>query len=253
LLPTYDVFDEARHFDAYEHNSVVEIGGAKVGVSICEDLWNDKQFWKTPRYRFDPVEELAARGAEAIVNLSASPYAMGKRRVRREMLAAAARRHRLPIAMCNLVGGDDSLIFDGRSLVVSAGGEIVRECAAFREELVIEELSLRSGRPAVVDAEKVEPPSAPLAVVASYETELDDESCAELADALTLGIRDYAVKTGFKTAVLGLSGGVDSALTAVLAARALGPQNVTCIAMPSRYTASMSNDDAEVLARRLGT
>jgi NAD+ synthase (glutamine-hydrolysing) len=261
LLPTYDVFDEGRYFDAAAHSTVMEIGGVRIGVTICEDLWNDKQFWRQPRYLRDPVEELAARGAEAIVNLSASPYALGKPRVRREMVAAAARRHRLPIALCNLVGGNDSLIFDGRSLLVRAGGEVQRELKAFGEDLVVDELAPArpqtprtppaEGGPSIISDETKEPAPGPLAVVAAYEAEFTDDACRDLADALTLGIRDYALKTGFKSAVLGLSGGIDSALTAVLAVRALGPGNVTTFAMPSRYTASMSNEDAELLARRL--
>jgi NAD+ synthase (glutamine-hydrolysing) len=261
LLPTYDVFDEARYFDTAAEPAIFEVEGVRLGISICEDLWNDKQFWREPRYLRDPIEELAARGAEAIVNVSASPYAIGKPDVRRHMLAAAARRHRLPIAMCNAIGGNDSLIFDGRSLLVSASGEIVREAAAFRDDLVVDELvperrgpgesRPKKGSSVISDSTTHAPPGA-LAVVASYEADFNDDTCRDVADALTLGIRDYALKTGFKSAVLGLSGGVDSALTAVLAARALGPQNVTTIAMPSRYTASMSNEDARVLAERLG-
>jgi NAD+ synthase (glutamine-hydrolysing) len=263
LLPTYDVFDEARYFDpAPESGPLIEVAGARLGVSICEDLWNDKQFWKQPRYLRDPIEELAAKGAEAIVNVSASPYAMGKPEIRRRMLGAAARRHGLPVAMCNLVGGNDSLIFDGRSLLVRANGEVQREAAAFREDLLVDELTPRQRQPSnpearttgasVISDETAETTAGALAVIAAYETDLSDENCRDLADALTLGIRDYMLKTGFKSAVLGLSGGIDSALTAVLAARALGPQNVTTIAMPSRYTASMSNEDAELLAKRLG-
>ena len=263
LLPTYDVFDEGRYFDPAEHPALMEIGGARIGITICEDLWNDKQFWRAPRYLSDPVEELAASGAQAIVNLSASPYAVGKPEIRRQMLAAAARRHRLPIAMCNLVGGDDSLIFDGRSLLVSVDGAVQREAAAFGEELVFGELipnpqggreappSTGGGAPAATEQARAEARGRQ-AVVAASEAELSDATCSDLAAALTLGIRDYALKTGFKSAVLGLSGGIDSALTAVLAARALGPSNVTTIAMPSRFTASMSNEDAELLARRLG-
>jgi NAD+ synthase (glutamine-hydrolysing) len=261
LLPTYDVFDEGRYFDPAAQPSVVEFGGVKLGVSICEDLWNDKQFWREPRYLRDPVEELAARGAEVIVNVSASPYAIGKPQIRRNMLAAAARRHRLPIAMCNAVGGNDSLIFDGRSLLVAASGELLHEAAAFKEDLVVGELAPQPReatdfRPhkgaSVISNHTTEAPPGALAVVAAYESDFNDETCRDLADALTLGIRDYAQKTGFKSAVLGLSGGVDSALTAVLAARALGPGNVTTIAMPSRYTAAMSNDDARLLAERIG-
>jgi NAD+ synthase (glutamine-hydrolysing) len=261
LLPTYDVFDEGRYFDPAREVTLVDIAGVRVGVTICEDLWNDKQFWRQPRYLRDPLEELSARGAEIVVNLSASPFAMGKPRVRREMLLAASRRHGIPIAMCNLIGGNDSLIFDGRSLIV-AGGEVRRELSAFREELAVEEIAPRPRAPisgaartagaSVISPQTTEAPPGALAVVASYETQLDDETCSELAEALTLGIRDYTMKTGFKSAVLGLSGGIDSALTAVLAARALGPQNVTTIAMPSRYTASMSNEDAALLASRLG-
>ena len=225
LLPTYDVFDEGRYFDpAPEPGPLLEVAGTRLGVSICEDLWNDKQFWKQPRYLRDPIEELAAKGAELLVNVSASPYAMGKPEVRRRMVSAAARRHGLPIAMCNLVGGNDSLVFDGRSLLVRANGELQREAAAFREDLIVEELAPGTAR-------RTQPAGrTPGASV----------------------IPDQTLKTGFHRAVLGLSGGIDSALTAVLAARALGPQNVTTIAMPSRYTASMSNEDAEVLAKRLG-
>jgi NAD+ synthase (glutamine-hydrolysing) len=263
LLPTYDVFDEARYFDpAPESGPLVEVAGVRVGVSICEDLWNDKQFWKQPRYLRDPIEELAAKGAEMVVNVSASPYALGKPEIRRRMVGAAARRHGLPVAMCNLIGGNDSLIFDGRSLLVRSNGEVQREAAAFGEDLLVDDLAPRQRPPShaeartsgasIISDETAETTAGALAVVAAYETDLSDGNCRDLADALTLGIRDYMLKTGFKSAVLGLSGGIDSALTAVLAARALGPLHVTTIAMPSRYTASMSNEDAELLAKRLG-
>jgi len=259
LLPTYDVFDEGRYFDpSPESGALVTVAGVRLGISICEDLWNDKQFWKQPRYLRDPIEELAGRGAEMIVNISASPYAVGKPQVRRRMLASAARRHGLPIAMCNLVGGNDSLVFDGCSLLVRADGEVQAEAAAFREELVIQDFEPRARptparpRASTVSDQSAEAAAGALAAVAGFEEDFSDATCRELADALTLGIRDYTLKTGFRSAVLGLSGGIDSALTAVLAARALGPGNVTTIAMPSRYTASMSNEDAEVLARRLG-
>jgi NAD+ synthase (glutamine-hydrolysing) len=270
LLPTYDVFDEARYFDPSPEVTVVEVAGVRVGLSICEDLWNDKLFWQKPRYTRDPAEELARQGAQVLVNLSASPYALGKTQVRRDMVAAAARRHGMPIALCNLVGGNDSLVFDGHSLAVSARGETLTEAPGFEERLILADLL---PKPSPAAAPRSTPPLgrgkpdpscrtdhvlAPkpdlgaLAVVSAYELDLSDAGCAELAAALTLGIRDYARKTGFHTAVLGLSGGVDSALTAVLAARALGPTNVAAIAMPSRYTASMSNEDAALLAGRLG-
>ncbi len=270
LLPTYDVFDEARYFDPSPEVTVVEVAGVRVGLSICEDLWNDKLFWQKPRYTRDPVEELARQGAQVLVNLSASPYALGKTQVRRDMLAAAARRHGMPVALCNLVGGNDSLVFDGHSLAVSARGETLAEAPGFEERLIFADLSPKPSPAAAprsappLGREKPDPScrtdhvlaSKPdlgaLAVVSAYELDLSDAGCAELAAALTLGIRDYARKTGFRTAVLGLSGGVDSALTAVLAARALGPTNVTAMAMPSRYTASMSNEDAALLAERLG-
>jgi NAD+ synthase (glutamine-hydrolysing) len=270
LLPTYDVFDEARYFDPSPEVTVVDVAGVRVGVSICEDLWNDKLFWEKPRYTRDPIEELSGQGAQILVNLSASPYALGKVAVRREMATATARRHGMPLALCNLIGGNDSLVFDGNSLAVAADGRIVAEAPAFEERLVVADLSPKDApakavrRPAPLGAEKPdlaqrpqqivepEPRRRALAVVSAYELDLSDSGCAELAAALTLGIRDYARKTGFSSVVLGLSGGIDSALTAVLAARALGPKNVTGFAMPSRYTASMSNEDAALLAQRLG-
>src|SRR5438132_12121544 len=140
LLPTYDVFDEARYFDPSPEVTVVEVAGVRVGLSICEDLWNDKLFWQKPRYVRDPAEELARQGAQLLVNLSASPYALGKAHVRRDMMAAAARRHGMPIALCNLVGGNDSLIFDGYSLAVSAHGTLPGDAKAFEEQLVVVDL-----------------------------------------------------------------------------------------------------------------
>jgi NAD+ synthase (glutamine-hydrolysing) len=270
LLPTYDVFDEARYFDPSPEVTVVEVAGVRIGLSICEDLWNDKLFWQKPRYARDPIDELARQGAQILVNLSASPYALGKPHLRREMAIATARRHGMPVALCNLVGGNDSLVFDGNSLAVSRDGRVVAEAPAFEERLVVADLepkpaTARTARsspplgrekpdPARREEQVIEPEPHPraLAVVSAYELDLSDAGCAELAGALTLGIRDYARKTGFRSAVLGLSGGIDSSLTAVLAARALGPENVTGFAMPSRYTASMSNEDAAVLAERLG-
>ena len=273
LLPNYDVFDEARYFDPSPMVTVLEIGGVSVGISICEDLWNDKFFWQKPRYLRDPIEEIRAKGAQVLVNLSASPYALGKPQRRREMLSAAARRHGMPIALCNLVGGNDSIVFDGNSIAVSAAGEVAVQATGFEEDFAIADLTPRpaskpvstagaplgeqpadtSQKPTSIVSPALAPsgPSA-LAVVSAYELDLSDAGCAELASALTLGIRDYARKTGFRSVVLGLSGGIDSALTAVLAARALGPENVTGIAMPSRYTADMSNEDARILAERLG-
>ncbi len=273
LLPNYDVFDEVRYFDPAPEVTVVEITGVRVGISICEDLWNDKQFWRQRRYTRDPIEELVAKGAELIVNLSASPYAVAKKKIRREMVSAAAHRHGVAIALCNLVGGNDAIIFDGRSLIATATGEVQAEAAAFEEALLVEDVALprRTGAPvaapapigkeqpdlarasaAVVSAATTEEAPGALAVLSACETDTSPSACQDIVAALTLGIRDYGLKTGFKSAVLGLSGGIDSALTAVLAARAFGAQNVTGIAMPSRYTLEMSNDDARVLAQRLG-
>jgi NAD+ synthase (glutamine-hydrolysing) len=297
LLPNYDVFDEVRYFDPAPAVTVVDVAGVRVGISICEDLWNDKQFWRQRRYPHDPIEELVAQGAELIVNLSASPYAVGKKEIRRGMVSAAARRHGVAIALCNLVGGNDAIIFDGRSLIASAAGAVQAEAAAFEEALLIEDVELARAKPqeaslvagaaasrvagaaasrvagAAASSAPAEAPQAtrpaperPAAgasrpseaqpgargVDSAYETDLSPGACSDIVAALTLGIRDYGRKTGFKGAVLGLSGGIDSALTAVLAARAFGPGNVTGIAMPSRYTLAMSNDDARVLADRLG-
>ena len=273
LLPNYDVFDEVRYFDPAPEVTVVEVAGVRVGISICEDLWNDKQFWRQRRYPRDPIEELAAKGAQLIVNLSASPYAVGKKKIRREMVGAAARRHGVAIALCNLVGGNDSIIFDGRSLIASPDGEVQAEAAAFEEVLLVADVAIarrgsaRVAQPAPLGKEQPDPALRPssvlsadttdeapgaLAAISSFHADLSAGACKDITSALTLGIRDYGRKTGFKSAVLGLSGGIDSALTAVLAARAFGPENVTGIAMPSRYTLDMSNDDARVLAERLG-
>jgi NAD+ synthetase len=259
LLPTYDVFDEGRYFDPGPGPCLVDIDGVRVGVTICEDLWNDKLFWPRRRYARDPMSELAAAGAELVVNLSASPYAVGKPALRERMVAAAAKRTGIPVALANLVGGNDSLVFDGRSFAVDAAGSVVARGPAFREAVTIVDLAPRQAT-RVDDASPA--PAGPAAtrpsrgeatlVLTPLADELAPGQLDELLDALVLGTRDYARKTGFSSAVLGLSGGVDSALVAVIAARAFGPDRVTCVAMPSRYTAAMSNDDARVLAERLG-
>ncbi len=232
LLPTYDVFDEGRYFDPGEMPTRVTVGGVRVGVTICEDVWNDKSFWPRPRYREDPLEELCREGIDMALNASASPYAMGKPRLRERMLGAACRRHRVPMLYVNLVGGDDSLVFDGRSVALDAEGKVVARGPAFEAGLL------------VADHQAGQVPELP-----------DPGSpgeLAELLDALTLGLRDYAAKTSFSGAVLGLSGGIDSALTAAIAERALGAAHVHGVAMPSRYTADMSTEDARELARALG-
>ena len=258
LLPTYDVFDEGRYFDPGHSPTLFELDGVRIGITICEDLWNDKHFWPRRRYERDPSDELAAAGAQLIVNLSASPYAVGKPALRERMIAATARRHGIPIALTNLVGGNDALVFDGQSFAVDASGNRLAIAAASREDLVI--VDVEPSRVATLSAADVAAPveaSKPTrgeasVIVTPLANELTSAQLDELHDALVLGTRDYAWKTGFQTAVLGLSGGVDSALVAVLAARALGAEKVTTVAMPSRYTAAMSNDDAHVLATNLG-
>ncbi len=229
LLPSYDIFDEGRYFDPGEAPRCVTIAGRRVGLAICEDIWNDKAFWRHPRYPRDPVEELVRAGAELVVSLNASPYAVGKPRRREEMLSAMARHHGVPLAYVNLVGGNDALLFDGHSLRVDRDGAVVERGPAFREALLAGDWG-----------------AAPLAAADS------PEEAEELLAGLSLGVQDYLRNTGFERALLGLSGGVDSALTAVIAARALGPSAVRGIALPTRYNADISEADARHLAEKLG-
>jgi len=245
LLPTYDVFDEARYFDPGRDVTLIDHEGVRIAVTICEDIWNDKVFWhQHRRYERDPIEEAVGKGAQLVVNLSGSPYQIGKAGLRERMLGAAALRHRVPIVYCNLVGGSDSLIFDGGSLVIGADGKVLHRARQFEEELLVVEVE-----PALVHEPGVAcRPDGELAM----PDRLSADDLDELLGALTLGLRDYCAKTGFRSVVLGLSGGIDSAVVAVLAARALGPENVLAVAMPSRYTTEMSNEDAAALARNLG-
>jgi len=231
LLPNYDVFDEVRYFDPGPSASTFTWKGKRIGVSVCEDIWNDKRFWTKSRYSRDPIEELRAQKADVVVNLSASPFSQGKPHLRDQMLGASAVHHDVPVIYVNLVGGNDSLVFDGHSSVYGRDGKVLMRLPGFEESMQLVDLD--------------SPPATPA------EPHVPDE--AQLLEALVLGTRDYAAKTGFKRAVIGLSGGVDSALVAVVAARAFGGENVTTLAMPSRYTAQMSNDDAAVLAKNLGT
>jgi NAD+ synthase (glutamine-hydrolysing) len=233
LLPTYDVFDEHRYFEPATEVAPVPFRGLRLGISICEDIWNDADFWPRRLYRGDPIEALVSAGADVIVNLSASPYTMEKRHLRPRMLAATARRWRRPLLFVNQVGGQDDLVFDGASLVLDAAGAIVARGAEHAPDLIVAEVA--AGGAATGDRRDAEP---------------SDERSA-LA-ALALGTRDYARRCGFSRALLGLSGGVDSALVAAVAARALGPENVLGVAMPSRYSSEGSLRDAEALARNLG-
>lgn len=229
LLPTYDVFDEDRYFEPATENLPVEFKGILVGLTICEDVWNDEDFWRDRRYRRNPAVELAQAGAQLILNASASPWHLGKNQTRRSMLASLAAKVQCPLVYCNLVGGNDELVFDGASMVFDAQGRAIAEGALFAEDLIL-----------------VDPVAAP---PISPKTYPDEE---KIFRALVLGLRDYFGKCGFKSAVLGLSGGIDSALTAVIAAEALGRENVYGIALPSQYSSSGSLDDARKLAENLG-
>jgi NAD+ synthase (glutamine-hydrolysing) len=230
LLPTYDVFDEWRYFEPAVEVAPVPFRGRTLGLSICEDIWNDADFWPHRLYRGDPVETLVRAGAEIIVNISASPYTMQKRHLRPRMLASTAARWSRPLLFVNQVGGQDDLVFDGGSLALDARGQVIARGAEHDVDLVMVDVDAGRGTVAPFD------PS--------------DERSA-LA-ALALGTRDYARRCGFRQALLGLSGGIDSALVACIAARAFGPRQVLGVAMPSRYSSPGSLADAEALARALG-
>jgi NAD+ synthase (glutamine-hydrolysing) len=229
LLPTYDVFDEDRYFEPATENEPAEFGGGKIALTICEDIWNDEDFWTERRYQHNPPVELAEAGAGIIFNISASPWSLGKNKTRFEMLRSIAQKTRRPVVFCNQVGGNDELIFDGSSLVFNAKGDLIAQGKWFEEDFI------------VVDTESkaIVPP-----------VELSSEEA--VYKALTLGLRDYFYKCGFKSAVLGLSGGIDSAITACIAVAALGKENVRGVSLPSQFSSQHSLDDARVLAERLG-
>jgi NAD+ synthase (glutamine-hydrolysing) len=235
LLPTYDVFDERRYFDAATDVAPITFRGHQLGISICEDIWNDADFWPARLYRADPIEALVRGGAEIILNLSASPFTIEKRHLRPRMLAATARRWRRPLLFVNQVGGQDDLIFDGASLAFDSAGEVIARGREHETDLVI------------VDVEGGAAAGERRPVVDSF---VDSDERSALA-ALALGTRDYARRCGFSRALLGLSGGIDSALVACVAARALGPENVLGVAMPSRYSSAGSLADARALAESL--
>jgi NAD+ synthase (glutamine-hydrolysing) len=244
LLPTYDVFDETRYFLPADSATVAAVDGleAPLGLSVCEDVWNDKRFWQRPRYGRDPVAELVAGGARLVANVSASPYALGKPALRERMLAASARGHGVAIAYVNQVGGNDALVFDGGSMLVAADGRVLARAPLFQEAVL--SVDLDGGRPVLTG-----PDGLPLAAAPAAPA---DPEADELFAALALGVRDYVVKCGFRATVIGLSGGIDSALTACLAAAALGPAQVLGVGMPSRYSSSHSREDARALATALG-
>lgn len=233
LLPFYDVFDEQRYFLPARTQRVVELDGVRLAVTICEDAWNDKHFWPRPLYTVDPMAELMREKPDLHINLSSSPFWHGKRALRREMLAAIARRDGIPVVMCNQVGGNDSLIFDGSSLALDARGEVIAQARSFEEETL------------VFDAFRDALASELLAAPEEDETEAAYR-------ALVLGTRDYVRKCGFRKALVALSGGIDSALVAVIAAEALGPENVVAVGMPSPYSSAGSVIDSRKLAENLG-
>ncbi len=240
LLPFYDVFDEQRYFEPAAHQTLTCVAGEPLAITVCEDAWNDKSFWPRPIYKVDPVEvlmrewdaqpkELAGR-QRIILNISASPYWQGKPEVRQRMLAALAERHGAYVAMVNQVGGNDSLIFDGSSLVIRPDGEVVARAASFAEDLVI------------FDVKETAPVAPDVAV----------DEVAAMWNALVLGTRDYVLKCGFRKVLVGLSGGIDSALVAAIAVEALGAENVLGVGMPSEYSSLGSIEDARRLAKNLG-
>jgi NAD+ synthase (glutamine-hydrolysing) len=229
LLPTYDVFDEMRNFAPAKSQQLFPFCGNRMALTICEDAWNDKQFWAKRLYTVDPVETLVREGGNFVLNISASPFWIGKREFRRDMLASIARQHKVPVALVNQVGGNDSLVFDGSSLVLNREGKIIAQGRSFEEDLIYFDSQDLTGE--------------------MHEQIPGDEASAY--SALVLGTRDYIRKCGFQKAIIGLSGGIDSALTAVIAADAVGPENVIGVGMPGPYSSQGSIDDARTLAKNL--
>ena len=240
LLPTYDVFDEDRYFEPAQDLNLVEFRGQTVGISICEDIWNDRDFWQHRRYAIDPVEEMARAGADFVINLSASPFSVGKQQLRVKMMGEIARKHRLPVLYVNQVGGNDDLVFDGASCAFDREGHLLAKGAAFQPDVV------------VVDPLASRGATGTGATGGGAETSWPQDSAEELYRALVLGTRDYMRKCGFTQAVLGLSGGIDSAVTAAIAAEAVGAENVLGVLMPSPYSSTGSVDDAVELVKNLG-
>ena len=230
LLPTYDVFDEMRNFAPAKSQNLFPFCGNQMALTICEDAWNDKLFWPKRLYTFDPVETLIRAGGNFVLNISSSPFWIGKRELRRDMLASIARQHKVPVALVNQVGGNDSLVFDGSSLVLNPQGEVIAQGRSFEEDLIYFDSKALTGD--------------------IHEQIPGDE--ASVYSALVLGTRDYMRKCGFRQAIVGLSGGIDSALTAVIAADAVGPENVIGVGMPGPYSSPGSIDDARALAKNLG-
>src|ERR1700674_786491 len=230
LLPTYDVFDEMRNFAPARSQSLFPLSGKQMALTICEDAWNDKHFWNKRQYTVDPVESLVQAGGNIVLNISASPFWLGKREFRREMLATIARQDKVPVAMVNQVGGKDNLVFDGSSLVLNSAGEVIAQGKSFEEDIVYFDSDQLTGE---------------------VHNQIPGEEASAFA-ALALGTRDYVRKCGFRQVIVGLSGGIDSALTAAIATDALGPENVIGVGMPGPYSSTGSIEDARSLAENLG-
>lgn len=230
LLPTYDVFDEARYFQPAERQEIFNLAGLPTAITICEDSWNDKEYWKQPIYRRDPVQELVIAGAEVLLSINASPYQMHKRALRREIFSATARRFDKPLVYVNQVGGNDQLVFDGSSFAMNRQGEVIASARSFVEDMVIVDLEIGTGE---------------------IRADLPNE-CDAAYQALVLGCRDYIHKCGFQKVLIGLSGGIDSSLVAAIAVDAVGRENVTGVGMPGPYSSEGSVTDARALAERLG-
>jgi NAD+ synthase/NAD+ synthase (glutamine-hydrolysing) len=229
LLPTYDVFDEMRNFAPATSQHLFDFCGKQMALTICEDAWNDKRFWNRRLYGIDPVEELVRAGGDFVLNISASPFWLGKRELRHDMLTAIAKNQNVPVAMVNQVGGNDSLLFDGSSLVIAPDGKVIAQGKSFQEDLIY------------FDSKKL---------TGDMHSQVAGEE-ASAYHALVLGTRDYVHKCGFERAIIGLSGGIDSALTAAIAADALGPENIIGVGMPGPYSSRGSIDDARELANNL--
>jgi NAD+ synthase (glutamine-hydrolysing) len=230
LLPTYDVFDEMRNFAPAKSQDLFSFCGNRMALTICEDAWNDKLFWPKRLYTVDPIETLIRAGGNFVLNISSSPFWIGKRELRRDMLASIARQHKVPVALVNQVGGNDSLIFDGSSIVLNPEGNIIAQGRSFEEDLIYFDSNTLTG---------------------DLHEQIEGEEASVYA-ALVLGTRDYMRKCGFQKAIIGLSGGIDSALTAVIAADAVGPENLIGVGMPGPYSSPGSIDDARALAKNLG-
>jgi len=230
LLPTYDVFDESRYFQPAETQNIFSFGGQNLGITVCEDIWNDKTFWAKPLYERDPVAELVSKCASLIINISGSPYTIHKRALRLDMLRALAKSHSRPVVYVNQIGGNDSLVFDGGSVVVLPDGRVPTQARCFVEDLVLFDTETSSGDFHAQPATEIE----------------------LVLQALVCGTRDYVCKSGFHDVVVGLSGGIDSSVVAAIAASALGPKNVLGVSMPGPYSSEGSRTDARQLAENLG-